>query len=403
MDSLSKLFALKKKGKHDADQDHGDRLLEEVKELLSNAINRIPADKREQLRVQIISPSPQTVNGVCITRGVAITPFWALSVKAQPSCVEFFLFPANNQHSMFRAESMANMKVHLDWSKRDEAWQMNGTSINSQDLAALVQSLFRDLVTKSQMDQQMVPEELRLVPGPDGKSLTGSVRDLIAEKYQLIQVLVNQQEQLQASWARDLHDTAIGDILALKRAIANGHQPSHEELTQFLDALHNELRGLCHELTPRDINDYGLAVVLQETLDRLAIRANIDVALDQQVDLPPLPPEVALHVYRIVQESLHNIEKYAGATKIRVRFMQREEMLLIRIEDNGCGINSLPRAKVVVPGEKRPAGGTGMGIMRERAALISQIIPAALSVDSDSHGTRVTLSLAIAALNPDAL
>jgi len=89
------------------------------------------------------------------------------------------------------------------------------------------------------------------------------------------------------------------------------------------------------------------------------------------------PPEVETQLYRITQEAMNNVAKHAAATNVSVVIDEREDGLVLVIEDDGCGFD-------------RGSGGarSSLGLlgMRERA----QIIGGRLSVESSvGHGTSV--------------
>lgn len=111
------------------------------------------------------------------------------------------------------------------------------------------------------------------------------------------------------------------------------------------------------------------------------------------VDLPPegaapLDPAQLRHVLRIVQEALSNVHRHAGASRACIRLARGEGGWVLSVEDDGRGL-SLGMGRDGVPeGRAGAAGGFGLAIMRERAALLG----GELRVESAaSRGTRVEL------------
>ena len=78
-----------------------------------------------------------------------------------------------------------------------------------------------------------------------------------------------------------------------------------------------------------------------------------------------LDPDIEISLYRLMQESLHNIKKHAYATEARVRLIASFPHIILSIEDNGKGFNVKDRM-VEASQEKR----MGIRSMKERATLL---------------------------------
>jgi signal transduction histidine kinase len=101
-------------------------------------------------------------------------------------------------------------------------------------------------------------------------------------------------------------------------------------------------------------------------VDRLAAAttaAGVRVDVRWQGERCPLPPDIDLAAYRIVQESVTNVVRHAGTRSCRVRISRDDEALSIEVADDGAGRHGEPGGV---------ASGTGYGLagMRERAALL---------------------------------
>ncbi|WP_173096913.1 sensor histidine kinase [Actinomadura verrucosospora] len=170
--------------------------------------------------------------------------------------------------------------------------------------------------------------------------------------------------------ARELHDMvahSIG-IIAIQAGVGGrviATQP--EEARNALDAIEatsrDTLSGLRRMLTALRKDEPGAAPLGPAPgladLDRLAAAtkdAGVEVELRRTGEPGPLPPDVDLSAYRIVQEAVTNVVRHAGTERCRVTIDYRGEELAVEIADDGCG-------GVV---------GTGYGIvgMRERVALL---------------------------------
>ncbi len=78
-----------------------------------------------------------------------------------------------------------------------------------------------------------------------------------------------------------------------------------------------------------------------------------------------LDPDIEINLYRLMQESFHNIKKHAQATEVRVRLIASFPHIILSIEDNGKGFNVRDRM-IKASQEKR----MGLRSMKERATLL---------------------------------
>ena len=131
-------------------------------------------------------------------------------------------------------------------------------------------------------------------------------------------------------------------------------------LQQQTIALSDEIRHLSHELHPGVLQHAGLVAALQGHCDEFGRQHETAVTFRSDGDLEGVPAEVALCLYRVTQEALHNVVKHAEATAVTVRIVVQgggNGLLVVDIEDDGIGF-------------RRPlqsAGSLGMLSMRERA------------------------------------
>lgn len=92
----------------------------------------------------------------------------------------------------------------------------------------------------------------------------------------------------------------------------------------------------------------------------MAASANVDVGLDVSGRTRPLPAVVDLAAYRIIQESLTNVVRHAGARSARISIRYEREGLIVQVDDDGSA------GRAAVPN----GGGHGIGGMRERAMAV---------------------------------
>lgn len=163
----------------------------------------------------------------------------------------------------------------------------------------------------------------------------------------LAQHLQRVREDERDHLARELHDELGGLLTAAKLDVArvrkrvDGNAPDVAErikhLGQTLDAGIALKRRIIEDLRPSSLANLGLRRTLEIQCKEFAQRSEIRVAAEI-ADLK-LEPEHALAVYRVVQEALTNIAKYAQASQVRVLLHRDGEQVQLRIEDNGRGFD----------------------------------------------------------------
>jgi len=189
--------------------------------------------------------------------------------------------------------------------------------------------------------------------------------------------------------ARDLHDN-IGQSLAylafeLDRIVSS--QANGNEVGTSLERLRDDVRGVIREVRDTlydlrtDVSDaQDMADILEAYAARVTERSGVDIELycDRDARLPILQER---EMWRIAQEALTNIERHAGATRVRLLWRCNGESAALDITDNGTGF-PIGRA-----GRLDSYGILGM---RERASSIG----ATLEITSEQgKGTRVRATL----------
>ncbi len=169
--------------------------------------------------------------------------------------------------------------------------------------------------------------------------------------------------------AHDLHDAVtqtlfsaslIAEVLPDMWGIDQDEaRKSTEELRQLTRGALAEMRTLLLELRPAALTQTRFPDLLRQLSEAVIGRARLPVHLDVTGNYE-MPPEVKVAFYRIAQESLNNIVKYARATLIEIQLRQECCNVHLEIRDNGIGFDS---ASI------KPTS-LGMRIMRERADAI---------------------------------
>ncbi len=140
---------------------------------------------------------------------------------------------------------------------------------------------------------------------------------------------------------------------------AEAHR-STEELRQLTRGALAEMRTLLFELRPAALNQARLPDLLKQLSEAVMGRKRLPIRLDIVGDCE-IPCDVKVEMYRIVQESLNNVVKYARATQVEIKVLLEAARVYLEITDNGTGFDA---ASV------KPTS-LGLRIMRERAEAIN--------------------------------
>ena len=166
--------------------------------------------------------------------------------------------------------------------------------------------------------------------------------------------------------ARDLHD-AVSQTLFSSSVIAQTLprfiETDPEQVKDGLEDLYRlnrgalaEMRTLLVELRPQALIDTDLPTLIRNLVN--AFNSRSQTSVESRINYTDtLPEDIHIAFYRIAQESLNNIQKYAQASHVTIDLIQSNSHLDLRIADNGIGFDT----------QAVPPGHYGLKIMKERA------------------------------------
>ena len=225
----------------------------------------------------------------------------------------------------------------------------------------------------------------------------GAARNTTRELRSMSSKLIEAQEEERHRIFRALHDE-LGQSLALLklqvRAVQMKLEPAQNDLRAdceqtltYIAGIINNVRRLCHDLTPAVLEDLGLNAALRWLFEEFV--RYLDCAFSVELDNVDhiFRRDAQLMIYRIFQEALNNIYKHAEASRVRVAMQRTPGSVCCEITDNGKGMD--------LDGVRRrqsPTDGFGLVTMGERARMLG----GRLVVDSHpGRGTclRVTIPI----------
>ena len=212
------------------------------------------------------------------------------------------------------------------------------------------------------------------------------------EKIQSLTVhLENIREEERTRIAREIHDE-LGQQLTclkmdaswvLKKIVAEdgGANKRILGMISLIDDTIQTVRRIASELRPGMLDDLGLAAAIEWQSQELEKRTGIRSVF--KTNIPDFNParQVSTNIFRVYQEALTNITRYANATEVQTTLYQKDNYIELLIQDNGVGFNI---------DEVKHKNSLGLIGMKERVVLFNGTI---LIDSTKSKGTAITIKI----------
>lgn len=221
--------------------------------------------------------------------------------------------------------------------------------------------------------------------------LESIVQQRTASLFALASHLQHVRDEERAALAQELHDelgslltVAKLDVGSLANTIEGLHDAGRGALEAKLAHLQDTLlqlfmikRRIVDRLFPSALTSLGLNEALNLLVQQFSNSSGVQV--DLHFDELALPEKTQLMVYRITQEALNNISKYAEATQVQLRLERCARTVRLLIEDNGKGFAA----------DALPLSTYGIKGMKHRAETLG----AKWQLDSGTRGTRIQVEI----------
>ena len=200
--------------------------------------------------------------------------------------------------------------------------------------------------------------------------------DLLRETHRRLQSLsrrlLDVQESERGRIARELHDEIGQALTALSLRLQTlrcrdpdrGDGAGLDECIAIADGALRQVRNLCLDLRPPQLDDLGLAAAVRWQIDRQTRAAGIAAHLMfTGIEREPAA-DVATVCFRVAQEAITNAVRHAGARNVWIEFDRGEKELRLVVRDDGCGFDVAARRRDALRG-----GSMGLLSMEERVVL----------------------------------
>jgi PAS domain S-box-containing protein len=168
-----------------------------------------------------------------------------------------------------------------------------------------------------------------------------------------IATIIKTQEEERNRVASDLHDSIGQQISALKFYFDSIQKQKDEKLRiqllkkteALIDNVSDEIRNICFQLMPRSVEKFGIGQSIKQLADLIHFSTGIkfDVKIEEQTD--KLNPNVAMSIYRVIQEFVNNSIKHAKCKNIAIHLTIKTKILTLFMSDDGIGFNKDAKLK----------------------------------------------------------
>jgi signal transduction histidine kinase len=212
-----------------------------------------------------------------------------------------------------------------------------------------------------------------------------------SELENLSQRLLKVQDEERRRVARDLHDSVGQTLTALKISVAllerklGADAQARNDFAAIeclADQALQEIRTTSHLLHPPLLEEAGFATAADLYLNGFGKRSAIKVRMDFAPDFERMPDKLEIALFRVLQESLTNVHRHSGASKVDVVLRREAQTVILEVRDYGCGIS-----EELLNNWGPSLRGSGVGVpgMRERLRELN----GTLEIEAAEPGTRV--------------
>ncbi|MEG0261081.1 MAG: histidine kinase [Lysinibacillus sp.] len=186
----------------------------------------------------------------------------------------------------------------------------------------------------------------------------------------MIRALIEAKESEHKRLAQELHDGIGQSLFTVSVALqaVESFVKENPKLTLYINEVQGELQramddinAYSHQLRPKSLDQFGLVPTIQMMIEN--IMKNVPLLTIELITegVDRCDPVVEINLYRVIQEALHNVVKYARARKVQITIVKDKTQIHMKIYDNGIGFNR----------DKIKSAGLGLKHMEERIDLLN--------------------------------
>ena len=255
--------------------------------------------------------------------------------------------------------------IHLDYTLRKQTEVE--LALYREHLEMLIEDRTRQLMENNELLSTEIAER---------KLVEDELRNSREQLRTLASRLQAAREEERIGIAREIHDVLAQELTRLKfdlvwlqrrlthpenRLDTESLLDRISEMGQITDTAIQSVQKIATELRPAVLDSLGLCAAVEWQARDFQTRSGILCRANVPGEEPPIGKDAATAIFRILQESLTNVLRHAGASRVDLLLQQEENHLLFIVRDNGCG---------VAPETISDPLSIGLTGMRERALLL---------------------------------
>ncbi len=225
-----------------------------------------------------------------------------------------------------------------------------------------------------------------------GRTVNGLLDALATERKRIQDLgaeVAYAQDAERARVSRELHDSIAQTLVAARFQLSAASVSAEGELRSTLATASGlvgsaleEVKKVSYSLHARVADDLGLEAALGALARQVEQRSGVEVSVRTDLGDGPISSHASATLFRVVQESLRNIEVHSRAESATVSVVARNGSIRVEVADNGCGFDSTIG--------RIPAVRSALSSVRDRITLAGGV----LKIHSiPNEGTRVTAEL----------
>lgn len=173
------------------------------------------------------------------------------------------------------------------------------------------------------------------------------------QKRKVTELILSAQEQEKSRISREIHDEVGQTLSAAKIWLAKAKaqqgpeaSKSLEYVQSLIESTNDSLRSISLSLHPSFVKNLGLRDSVEWRLKSMCEGAGIGWSFQNEVGerLDCLEATMRMHIYRFLQEALHNVVKHSQAQMVFVQFLKEKNHVLVQVIDTGIGIQRLNKS-----------------------------------------------------------
>ena len=148
--------------------------------------------------------------------------------------------------------------------------------------------------------------------------------------------------------SQELHDGVLGRLFGTRLSLDSLNMNTSPEAiktrSEYIDGLktiEQDIRKVSHELNTDFVSGSGFIDIIRTLVESqtMAYKLKYKLEYEDVINWDDISNKTKIHIYRIIQETLHNIYKHAKATHVNISFKLNKNVFCLTIKDNGSGFD----------------------------------------------------------------